>query len=30
MLMDNLLLEKLMLKEIPADEVHLKPALLRK
>lgn len=30
MLMYNLLLEKLMLKEIPADEVHLKPALLRK
>lgn len=30
MLMDNLLLEKLMLKEIPADQVHLKPALLRK
>lgn len=30
MLMDNLLLEKLLLRQIPADEVHLKPALLKK
>ena len=27
MLLDNSLLEKLSLKHIPADEVHLKPAL---
>ena len=30
MLLDNSLLEKLSLKHIPADEVHLKPALLKK
>ncbi len=30
MLMDTVLLERLSLKHIPADEVHLKPALLRK
>jgi len=30
MLMDAVLLAKLSLKLIPADEVHLKPALLRK
>jgi len=30
MLMDTTLLEKLSLKLIPADEVHLKPALLRR
>jgi transposase, IS30 family len=30
MLMDNVLLEKLSLIQIPADEVHLKPALLKK
>lgn len=30
MLHDNVLLDKLLLKEIPADEVHLKPALLKK
>ena len=30
MLLDKSLLEKLSLKHIPADEVHLKPALLKK
>lgn len=30
MLLDNSLLNKLSLKHIPADEVHLKPALLKK
>ncbi len=30
MLMDDLLLDKLHLKQIPADEVHLKPALIKK
>jgi IS30 family transposase len=30
MLLDNSLLEKLSLKHIPADEVHLKPALIKK
>ena len=30
MLLDNSLLDKLSLKYIPADEIHLKPALLKK
>jgi hypothetical protein len=30
MLHDSLLLDRLSLKEIPADEVHLKPELLKK
>ena len=30
MLLDKSLLENLGLKHIPADEVHLKPALLKK
>ena len=30
MLLDNSLLDKLSLKYIPADEIHLKPALFKK
>ncbi|MDY6226360.1 MAG: IS30 family transposase, partial [Clostridium sp.] len=30
MLLDNSLLDKLLLKYIPADEIHLKPALFKK
>ena len=30
MLLNNSLLDKLSLKHIPADEVHLKPALFKK